>query len=60
LENEYFSVEKMANYFIQGLKIISYFHNVANIYYGDFKPANLLLFRDEGIKIGDFGISIKI
>ena len=30
------------------------------MYYGDMKPANLLLTRDKKVKIGDFGISIVL
>jgi hypothetical protein len=30
------------------------------IYYGDMKEANLLIFRDYSVKIGDFGVSIKM
>ena len=29
-----------------------------NVYYGDMKPANLLITRDRNVKIGDFGVSI--
>ena len=30
------------------------------MYFGDMKPANLLVFRDQRVKVGDFGISIKM
>lgn len=29
-----------------------------SLYYGDMKPSNLLVFRDQKVKIGDFGISL--
>ena len=38
---------------------INYLHT-RNIYYGDMKPANLLIFRNQEVKIGDLGISIKM
>lgn len=38
---------------------MSYVHS-QNVYYGDMKPQNLLIFRDYGVKLGDFGISIKL
>ncbi len=38
---------------------MEYIHS-ENIYYGDMKEANLLIFRDYSIKIGDFGVSIKM
>lgn len=31
-----------------------------NIYYGDMKAANLLIFRTQEVKLGDLGISIKL
>lgn len=31
-----------------------------NIYYGDMKAPNLLIFRDQRVKLGDLGISIKL
>ena len=30
------------------------------LYYGDMKPANLLVYRNQFIKIGDFGTSIEM
>ena len=30
------------------------------MYYGDMKPANLLIFRDMRVKISDFGITIQM
>jgi serine/threonine protein kinase len=38
---------------------MEYLHS-QNIYYGDMKEENLLVFRDYAIKLGDFGISIKM
>eukprot|EP00347_Sterkiella_histriomuscorum_P020007 403339455 len=56
---EYFSHEKLAYYFYQALEIIEYLHQ-RDIYYGDMKPHNLLVFRDQQVKVGDLGISIKL
>ena len=44
---------------MQTLMAINYLHT-RNIYYGDMKPANLLIFRNQEVKIGDLGISIKM
>eukprot|EP00347_Sterkiella_histriomuscorum_P001615 403371352 len=57
--NEHFINEKLAYYFYQTLQIMAYLHQ-RNIYYGDMKPHNLLVFRDQQVKVGDLGISIKL
>jgi len=31
-----------------------------NVYYGDMREANLLVFRDYSVKIGNFGFSMKL
>jgi serine/threonine protein kinase len=41
------------------MEVMAYLH-ANNIYYGDMKPENLLLFKDYRIKLGDFGVSMKI
>jgi serine/threonine protein kinase len=41
------------------MEAMAYLHQ-NNIYYGDMKPENLLLFKDYKIKLGDLGISLKI
>ena len=38
---------------------LAYLHK-RNIYYGDMKGPNLLIFRNQEVKIGDLGISIKM
>lgn len=40
------------------MELMSYLHS-NNIYYGDFKLENLLVFLNYKIKIGDFGTAIK-
>lgn len=40
------------------MNALQYFHQ-KGIYYGDMKPQNLLVFRDQRVKLGDLGISIK-
>ena len=37
---------------------MAYLHS-QNIYYGDMKPENVLIFKDYKVKIGDFGVSMK-
>ncbi len=36
------------------------FFALKNIYYGYMKPANILVFRDKRVKMGDLDISIKL
>eukprot|EP00347_Sterkiella_histriomuscorum_P017952 403347355 len=56
---EYYSPEKIAYYFYQAIQIMAYLHS-RDIYYGDMKPHNLLVFKDQLIKIGDLGTTIKL
>lgn len=41
------------------MRTINYLHT-KDIYYGDVKLENFLVFRNQSIKVGDLGISIKI
>ena len=56
---EFFSPEKLSFYFLYGMCSLDYLHS-KNIYYGDMKLANLLVFRNQQVKIGDLGISVKL
>eukprot|EP00347_Sterkiella_histriomuscorum_P014320 403361324 len=56
---EYYSPEKLAYYFYQALQIMAYLHQ-RDVYYGDMKPHNLLVFKDQILKVGDLGISMKL
>lgn len=56
---EFFSELKLAHVCLKAIEIICYLHS-QNVYYGDMKPANLLIFRDYKIKIGDLGMSMKL
>lgn len=42
---------------VQSVEAMYYLNTQLQVYYGDMKPANLLIMRDKSIKIGDFGIS---
>lgn len=55
---EEFSDEKALYIGFQTLCAIDYLHS-KNVYYGDMKPQNVLVFMDMSVKLGDFGISIK-
>eukprot|EP00347_Sterkiella_histriomuscorum_P016316 403353653 len=55
---EYYHPHKLTYYFYQILSIVE-FLNQRDFYYGDMKPQNLLVFRDQLVKVGDLGISIK-
>eukprot|EP00347_Sterkiella_histriomuscorum_P016730 403352071 len=56
---EYYSPEKLAYYFYQTIQLMAYLHQ-RDVYYGDMKPQNLLVFKDQLIKIGDLGTTIKL
>ncbi|CDW81251.1 serine threonine protein kinase [Stylonychia lemnae] len=56
---EFYSPEKLAYYCFQSMKAINYLHS-RHIYYGDVKPENFLIFRNQLVKVGDFGISLKL
>eukprot|EP00347_Sterkiella_histriomuscorum_P001520 403371716 len=56
---EYFTHEKLAYYFYQAMQILAYLHQ-RNVYYGDMKPHNLLVFKNQLVKVGDLGISQKL
>src|SRR5579875_3306431 len=56
---EYFSEKKLAYFCIKAMEAMAYLHS-NNIYFGDMKPENLLLFKDYRIKLGDLGVSMKI
>lgn len=56
---EAYSHEKLTFYMLQAMCALDYIHQ-KHIYYGDMKPQNLLVFRSQHVKIGDFGISIKL
>lgn len=56
---EFFSENKLAYFCLKAMEAISFLH-VNNVYFGDMKPENLLLFKDYRVKLGDFGVSMKI
>ena len=41
------------------MRSIEYIHK-KHLYYGDMKGANLLIFRDQRVKLGDLGISVRL
>jgi len=56
---EPFKGPKLEFFFYQTLCIMEYLHQ-RGVYYGDMKPANILVFKDYRVKVGDLGISIKL
>ena len=55
---EHFIPEKLEYICLRAMKALNYLHSI-NIYYGDLKPQNLLIFKDYSVKFGDFGCCIK-
>ena len=55
---EEFSEAKLLYLGISTMKSIQYLHS-KNIYYGDMKPSNILIFQNMEVKIGDFGTAYK-
>ena len=45
IEQDFYHPDKITFYFMQTLMAINYLHS-RNIYFGDMKPANLLIFRN--------------
>ena len=41
------------------MEVLNHFHE-NNVYCGDMKPENILIFKDYKVKFGDLGVSIKI
>lgn len=58
-QNEKFSEKKLAYFCLRAMEAMAYLH-LNNIYFGDMKPENLLIFRDYRIKLGDLGISMPM
>lgn len=56
---EEFSDEKAVYIALQTMSALDYLHS-KNIYYGDMKPQNVLIFWNMKVKFGDFGISIVL
>lgn len=55
---EFYSVEKLAYFCLKAMEAIAYLHE-NNIYFGDMKPENMLVFKDYRLKLGDLGVSLK-
>ena len=56
---EHFSTDKLIYFCLKAMEALLYLHS-KDIYYGDMKPENLLIFKDYGVKLGDLGISVKM
>ena len=56
---EYYSDNKLEYMFWLTLRAMNYLHS-ENVYYGDMKPQNILVFKDYKLKIGDFGTAMKL
>ena len=55
---DFFIPEKLEYFCFKSMQALNYLHS-KNIYYGDMKPENLLIFKDYKVKLGDFGCSVK-
>lgn len=58
-KREWFIPEKLGFYFYQAMCAVQYCHQ-KNIFYSDMKGPNLLIFRNQEVKLGDLGISVKM
>jgi serine/threonine protein kinase len=56
--NETFHETKLFHYSKKIVAAIK-FLNDQQIYYGDMKPSHVLVFKDQTVKLGDFGTSFK-
>jgi serine/threonine protein kinase len=56
---ETFCTRKLTYFYLKAMEFLCYLHS-QNVYFGDMKPENLLLFRNYQIKLGDFGVSFKL
>ena len=56
---EFFVDEKLEYIFFRTLKAMQYLHS-SNVYYGDMKPENILIFKNYQVKLGDFGTALKL
>ena len=56
---DYFSENKVKYFCLKAMEALAYLHS-KNVYYGDMKPENLLIFKDYKVKLGDFGVLIKL
>lgn len=55
---DFFTPQKLEYFCVKTMKALNYLHK-QNIYYGDMKPQNILIFKDYKVKFGDFGCAIK-
>ena len=56
-EKEVFSIQKYRFYFYQCLKALNYIHSNC-MYYGDLRPHNVLIMKNQKVKFGDFHLSL--
>ena len=56
---EYYADEKLEYLCFKAMLALNYLHT-QNVYYGDMKPQNLLVFKNYNVKIGDFGTAMKL
>ena len=56
---EQFSEYKILYYALWAMTIMNELHK-NNLYYGDMKPDNILIFQNTQVKLGDFGTAIRM
>lgn len=56
---EHYHPEKLAYFCLKAMEAMCYLPS-KNVYFGDMKPENLLVFKNYKVKLGDFGVSIKL
>ncbi len=52
------SYKKAELFLLQAASALNFIHNKARITHRDIKPENILVFDDENIRIGDFGVAL--
>eukprot|EP00347_Sterkiella_histriomuscorum_P001519 403371720 len=57
--NECYCPEKFCYLILKSMEALEFLHQ-HDMFFGDMKPQNLLVFNDMNVKIGDLGVSIKL
>lgn len=56
---DFYSDAKLTYFCLKAIESLCYLQSL-NVYFGDMKPENELVFRNYKVKLGDFGVSMKL